>query len=163
MRIRSLLALVAVVACTCTPEPPPPPPIEQPVPLYTPSWAFEPWISKDISDGADTRAFLEGFRERDIPVGVVVLDSPWETNYNTFIPNEARYPDFAQMVQDFRDDDVRTILWTTQMVNESSFDVEQDRKSTRLNSSHSQISYAVFCLKKKKKKKKKKQNNKRRK
>src|SRR2546427_5851945 len=29
---------------------------------------------------------------------------------------------------------------------------EQDRKSTRLNSSHSQISYAVFCLKKKKKK-----------
>src|SRR2546430_8574791 len=28
----------------------------------------------------------------------------------------------------------------------------KDRKSTRLNSSHSQISYAVFCLKKKKKK-----------
>src|SRR2546427_3174522 len=28
----------------------------------------------------------------------------------------------------------------------------EDRKSTRLNSSHSQISYAVFCLKKKKKK-----------
>src|SRR2546430_14904381 len=27
----------------------------------------------------------------------------------------------------------------------------EDRKSTRLNSSHSQISYAVFCLKKKKK------------
>src|SRR5690348_13753931 len=36
-----------------------------------------------------------------------------------------------------------------------------DRKSTRLNSSHPSISYAVFCLKKKKKKKKKKsQNNK---
>src|SRR5258707_10289665 len=30
--------------------------------------------------------------------------------------------------------------------------VEQDRKSTRLNSSHANISYAVFCLKKKKKK-----------
>src|SRR2546427_6719081 len=30
-----------------------------------------------------------------------------------------------------------------------------DRKSTRLNSSHSQISYAVFCLKKKKKRNKK--------
>src|SRR5690349_24362835 len=38
----------------------------------------------------------------------------------------------------------------------------RDRKSTRLNSSHVEISYAVFCLKKKKKKKKnqkKKQNN----
>src|SRR5215475_15600644 len=35
---------------------------------------------------------------------------------------------------------------------------EQDRKSTRLNSSHVKISYAVFCLKKKKKTKKKKQS-----
>src|SRR2546422_6156036 len=32
--------------------------------------------------------------------------------------------------------------------------VRQDRKSTRLNSSHGYISYAVFCLKKKKKKNK---------
>src|SRR2546427_4655978 len=32
----------------------------------------------------------------------------------------------------------------------SSIRGSQDRKSTRLNSSHSQISYAVFCLKKKK-------------
>src|SRR2546430_13384141 len=30
------------------------------------------------------------------------------------------------------------------------FGIGGDRKSTRLNSSHSQISYAVFCLKKKK-------------
>src|SRR5688572_30907820 len=35
----------------------------------------------------------------------------------------------------------------------------RDRKSTRLNSSHSQISYAVFCLKKKKKKQKRTSKN----
>src|SRR5688572_31469223 len=34
----------------------------------------------------------------------------------------------------------------------------RDRKSTRLNSSHSQISYAVFCLKKKKKNNKQQHN-----
>src|SRR6266496_6191266 len=39
----------------------------------------------------------------------------------------------------------------------------RDRKSTRLNSSHVEISYAVFCLKKKKKKKNKKDNKKRKK
>src|SRR5690606_42031768 len=33
------------------------------------------------------------------------------------------------------------------------FNLSPDRKSTRLNSSHVKISYAVFCLKKKKKKK----------
>src|SRR5215216_7809858 len=36
----------------------------------------------------------------------------------------------------------------------------EDRKSTRLNSSHQIISYAVFCLKKKKKKKKELKNKK---
>src|SRR3989440_2927448 len=39
------------------------------------------------------------------------------------------------------------------MPNESAARYDLDRKSTRLNSSHDQISYAVFCLKKKKKKK----------
>src|SRR5688572_32726049 len=40
------------------------------------------------------------------------------------------------------------VMWSTSL---SSGPVESrtDRKSTRLNSSHSQISYAVFCLKKK--------------
>src|SRR5688572_32617460 len=37
----------------------------------------------------------------------------------------------------------------TQEFNVEILGVELDRKSTRLNSSHSQISYAVFCLKKK--------------
>src|SRR5205085_3615794 len=40
-------------------------------------------------------------------------------------------------------------------------DTPTDRKSTRLNSSHSQISYAVFCLKKKKKKQKNRQHQRR--
>src|SRR5207244_12295463 len=39
----------------------------------------------------------------------------------------------------------------------------RDRKSTRLNSSHQIISYAVFCLKKKKKKKKQKDQEKQKK
>src|SRR5690242_21557788 len=34
---------------------------------------------------------------------------------------------------------------------DSPLDIGEDRKSTRLNSSHMSISYAVFCLKKKKK------------
>src|SRR2546430_10977196 len=44
-------------------------------------------------------------------------------------------------VHDERDDAARRLPWGAR----------PDRKSTRLNSSHSQISYAVFCLKKKKK------------
>ncbi len=93
-------------------------------PIHTPRWAFRPWISKDISDGPDTYAFVEGFEARDIPVGVVVIDSPWETHYNTFVPNPARYPEFATMVADLRARDVRTVLWVTQMINVASIDFE---------------------------------------
>src|SRR5688572_24553042 len=45
-------------------------------------------------------------------------------------------------------------LWQLRYAEERAC-AELDRKSTRLNSSHSQISYAVFCLKKKKNKNKK--------
>src|SRR5207253_9801537 len=46
----------------------------------------------------------------------------------------------------FLDHDLRSRLWPC-------LPTISDRKSTRLNSSHVAISYAVFCLKKKKKKK----------
>src|SRR5690349_22856177 len=45
-------------------------------------------------------------------------------------------------------------LWARKGVANSKYLLGEDRKSTRLNSSHVEISYAVFCLKKKKKKKK---------
>src|SRR5256886_13478924 len=55
--------------------------------------------------------------------------------------------------QRVRGDEIRHVEgYTRKPVAPGEFDVwlsEQDRKSTRLNSSHSQISYAVFCLKKK--------------
>lgn len=91
---------------------------------HTPRWAFEPWISKDISDTQDTYAFVRGFRDRDIPVGAVVLDSPWETSYNTFIPSPTRYPEFPKLVKDMHDQGVRVVLWMTPEVNQTSFDLE---------------------------------------
>lgn len=93
-------------------------------PRHTPRWAFEPWISKDISDRDDTYSFVQGFLDRDIPVGAVVIDSPWETHYNTFVPNPGRYPEFGEMVDWLHERDVRIVLWVTQMVNTRSYDLE---------------------------------------
>ncbi len=93
-------------------------------PRHTPRWTFEPWISKDISTTDDTYAFVDGFAQRKIPVGVVVLDSPWETNYHTFTPDPVRYHDFARLVTDLRARGIRVVLWTTAMMNVSSFDAE---------------------------------------
>src|SRR5690242_21227755 len=56
-----------------------------------------------------------------------------------------------------QDDERQHVLFENSLDRDS----QQDRKSTRLNSSHMSISYAVFCLKKKKKKKKKKMEKRR--
>ena len=98
-------------------------PIADP-PRFTPRWAFEPWISKDISDRDDTEQFVDGFLSRNIPVGALVLDSPWETQYNTLIPNPDRYGDFQSLVDDLHAQDIKIVLWTTQMINTFSFDLE---------------------------------------
>ena len=50
------------------------------------------------------------------------------------------------------------LLMIIPIITMRSFADEKDRKSTRLNSSHKPISYAVFCLKKKTTKKKKNNN-----
>jgi alpha-glucosidase (family GH31 glycosyl hydrolase) len=96
-----------------------------PSPVRTPRWAFEPWISKDISDDADARAFVDGFKTRQIPVGAMVIDSPWETQYNTFQVNPTRYPGFDQLVVDMHAQDVRVVMWITHAINTLSLDLEQ--------------------------------------
>jgi len=92
--------------------------------IDTPRWAFRPWISKDISDDADTRAFVQGFEERGIPVGAVVFDSPWSTHYNSMEVNPERYPRFDQLVSELHAKDIRVVMWVTQMVNRTGFDLE---------------------------------------
>src|SRR5947207_10471792 len=42
-----------------------------------------------------------------------------------------------------------TVVWRAEIARLRPRDIDRDRKSTRLNSSHTVISYAVFCLKKK--------------
>jgi alpha-glucosidase (family GH31 glycosyl hydrolase) len=116
------LALITLLATACQDEKKTPAP--EAFKPHTPRWAFEPWISKDISDTDDTRAFVQGFKDRKIPVGVVVLDSPWETNYTTFVPNPVRYHGFNELVSELRGQNIRMVLWTTQMVNNQSFDLE---------------------------------------
>lgn len=127
-------AAVGFILLACSSSPPPPDPaclpgvnghVDAP-PIHTPRWAFEPWLSKDYSSTDDTLAFVQGSIDRGIPVGVAVLDSPWETNYNTFTPDESptRYHDFANLVSTLQSKGVRTVVWITEFVNVVSYDVE---------------------------------------
>src|SRR5689334_23688621 len=68
------------------------------------------------------------------------------------IAKETRLP-FPRFVKPMKATAVAELPEGGEWIYELKWDGFRDRKSTRLNSSHSSISYAVFCLKKKKKEK----------
>src|SRR6266498_1889266 len=81
-------------------------------------------------------------------VGLDSLTPAVHTGRPDYLPD-----DFDLAVGDVRDPDVvRRAVAGADVVCHQAALVGLDRKSTRLNSSHVRISYAVFCLKKKKKK-----------
>src|SRR2546427_4970483 len=73
---------------------------------------------------------------------------PYTTLFRSFPPHPATWPPTSPV--GFRPEAVSASVTITVVVVLPCVPATADRKSTRLNSSHSQISYAVFCLKKKK-------------
>src|SRR5688572_30886877 len=73
------------------------------------------------------------------------------TSSSDLVRRELKVPAHFSRVRVQRDDGVReqVVARTLRRVQIRPRVADADRKSTRLNSSHSQISYAVFCLKKK--------------
>src|SRR3712207_7969451 len=69
-------------------------------------------------------------------------------------PGKREYVQVLRLLETFRLEDVHAAVREALKLGAIGFDAVKhlvlDRKSTRLNSSHANISYAVFCLKKKK-------------
>jgi len=62
-------------------------------------------------------ALVDDYLARDIPVGAIIIDSPWETSYNSFVFDPALYPEPQAMVDYFHGRDVRVMLWITSTIN----------------------------------------------
>ena len=94
-------------------------------PPITPRWAFEPWVWEDNHNTQDSIVNLvDQYQSRHIPVGAVIIDSPWSTCYNSFEWNTTQYPDPEQMIDSFHEEEVRVLLWLTGFLNETSVDTE---------------------------------------
>ena len=86
-------------------------------------WGYGFWKSRDVYEHQDdVLEDLQGCRWHGIPLDAVVLDSPWETQYNTWIPNPHQFPDFTGMVARLRSAGVRTVVWVTPWTNLESLD-----------------------------------------
>jgi len=87
-----------------------------------PYWAFAPWKSRNWHP--DTSAVYEDidrYRQLGLPASVLVLDSPWATNYNTFEMNRLQFPDPDAMVRRIHHAGFKLCLWLTAFINAETF------------------------------------------
>jgi alpha-glucosidase (family GH31 glycosyl hydrolase) len=96
-------------------------------PAIAPAWSMEPWIwEDDANTAAVVWDLVNGCKQHDLPVGAVLLDSPWSTAYNNFVFDEVRYPNPRGMIDAWHKVGVRTVLWMTHMIN-----TRQDKSDAR--------------------------------
>ena len=93
--------------------------------LPFPSWAFEHWVWEDESTQESAEALVAGYLERDIPVGAIIIDSPWSTGYSTFEFDTELFPDAQGMIDGFHAQDVKVMLWTVSGINDDAGEIYQ--------------------------------------
>ena len=101
-----------------------------------PEWAYGHWKSRDVYEHQeDVEDDWRGYRRNDLPLDAIVIDSPWETQYNTWRFNPHQFPDAPGLVRGMREDGVRTVVWVTPWVNLESIDGQRppDAESERLH------------------------------
>ena len=92
-------------------------------PALLAEWGYGFWKSRDVYEHQDDVVEdYEGMREHDIPLDAIVLDSPWETQYNTWEINPYQFPDGVELIRRMRAEGVRTVVWVTPWVNLDSRD-----------------------------------------
>lgn len=100
------------------------PSLEPPV---WPVWVHHHWVWENIGTQESALELVQDYKDRGVPVGAVIIDRPWATDSNTFIPDPELYPDLGEYVGHFHDMDVRVIMWATSIVNETASNYQEGK------------------------------------
>lgn len=85
--------------------------------LPWPSWVFSHWVWEDESTQESALQLVDEYIAHDIPISAIIIDSPWETGYNTFEWDTALFHDAQNMIDSLHSRDVKVLLWITGIIN----------------------------------------------
>ena len=86
-----------------------------------PYWAFAPWHSRDYHESqAQVMEDIDKTRALGLPASVIVLDSPWETAYNSYQFNPKQFADAPAMLKHLHEEGYKLVLWHTPWINNKS-------------------------------------------
>jgi hypothetical protein len=76
-------------------------------------WAHYPWVwlHNGQSNQDNVTDLVEGYAKHRIPVGGVNIDSMWATEFNNFVVNTEKFPNFSQLIKDLHSKGLHVILW----------------------------------------------------
>ena len=83
-----------------------------------PYWAFAPWKSRDYHrNEQDVHEDAARYRQLGLPASVLLIDSPWATNYNTYEFNPKQFDDARAMIARLHEEGYKLVLWHTPWIN----------------------------------------------
>jgi alpha-D-xyloside xylohydrolase len=83
-----------------------------------PYWAFAPWKARDYHrDMPDVYEDVDRYRQLGLPASILLIDSPWATNYNTYEFNPKQFEDARKMIAHVHDEGFKLVLWHTPWIN----------------------------------------------
>jgi len=84
------------------------------LPKRPPEWAFGVhfWRNENAS-GDEVLEDTAQFRALDIPTSVVWIDNPWQTSYNDFLFDPARFPAADTLIETLHERGFRVLAWST--------------------------------------------------
>ncbi len=89
--------------------------------IVPPYWAFAPWMGRDFyRNEAEVREDVDRGRELGLPASVILIDSPWETSYNSYKFNPKQFADAPGMVRHLHEAGYKLVLWHTPWINTQS-------------------------------------------
>ncbi|MCK6528298.1 hypothetical protein L6R50_12315 [Myxococcota bacterium] len=87
------------------------------LPRRPPDWALAPMLWRNENrDGAQVLEDARAIRDHDLAFGVMWIDNPWQSSYNSMQPDPAMFPDWEGMVDDLHALGFRWMAWTTPYV-----------------------------------------------
>jgi len=92
-----------------------------------PYWAFAPWKGRDFHrNQEEVYEDVDRYRKLGLPASVILIDSPWATNYNTYVFNPKQFENAAGMIRHLHDEGYKLVLWHTSWINQKTDPPKED-------------------------------------
>lgn len=103
-------------------------------PGLVPSWSYNLWLTTSFTTNYDEQTvtgFLDGFRDRDIPLGVFHFDCFWMKSYQwcDFQFDEEMFPDAVGYLKRLKERGLRISVWINPYVGQASPLFEEGKKN----------------------------------